>query len=489
MRCAGGPNPLRPKLLSCPWCDATLLRSVLSHTQPRLMPRLPDLRPAAIAHLLLPLGTLLQLGLSPVDLAVSGLRQTSLLPSLRAAASRSVCAFERPNVAAGLPLCRSSCWRSIHVCTPRYQDVRDSFGAWNALEDRREATEAAAAAVEAAAATGLAAAIRDERRPILTAPLASVPPALAPLEGHSDLPHTRVGRPRPATPLRILFAARAGRRRVANLGDVLADCNRATPAAIDAALPPALRPATASSNLSVACSMLPPDASHATKRRRVRASDVFVAMWGGDTLHALNLPRGSAVVEMRHSTFARGAPWSWISMARLWIMRDAFAKQRPRPLSFYSLHLPESATVPSPELTMCLGNASAQTAKYPQTDERWRCYWNVDVRVDFWRHLLPTLTQIASDRRRGVINLGAEDVCRKRYCAPAFMRFVTRASPISLSLACLLPHQSTAQTLNVLFCPFFVLAHARRGGQDGERRHRDAAAVRVPYLSCVAKET
>ena len=46
------------------------------------MPRLPDLRPAAIAHLLLPLGTLLQLGLSPLDLAVSGLRQTSLLPSL-----------------------------------------------------------------------------------------------------------------------------------------------------------------------------------------------------------------------------------------------------------------------------------------------------------------------------------------------------------------------------------------------------------------------
>ena len=134
----------------------------------------------------------------------------------------------------------------------------------------------------------------------------------------------------------------------------------------------------------------------------------------GDTLHALNLPRGGTVIEMRHSTFAKGAPYSWVSMARLWVMRYAFARKRARPLGFYSMHLPEDVTVASRELESCMLNASAQSAVHLSTDERWRCFWNVDVNVSF-AHLKPMLERVASERQAGIVNLGKEDICRKRY--------------------------------------------------------------------------
>ena len=162
------------------------------------------------------------------------------------------------------------------------------------------------------------------------------------------------------------------------------------------------------------CSVLPANATQLVKRERVRASSVYVTMWGGDTLHALNLPRGGAAVEMRHSTFARGAPWSWVSMARLWTMRYV-GPRALRPLSFYALNLPASVTVPSRALHVCHINSSAQTAKFSNVDERWRCYWNADVTISFRTQLLPVLERVVFDRSTGAVNLGLEDVCRKRY--------------------------------------------------------------------------
>ena len=35
--------------------------------------------------------------------------------------------------------------------------------------------------------------------------------------------------------------------------------------------------------------------------------------------------------------------------------------------------------------------------------------------VSFRKHLLPVLERIARDRSSGAVNLGLEDVCRKRY--------------------------------------------------------------------------
>ena len=49
------------------------------------------------------------------------------------------------------------------------------------------------------------------------------------------------------------------------------------------------------------------------------------------------------------------------------------------------------------------------------TDERWRCFWNVDVNVSFFAHLKPMLERVASERHAGIVNLGKEDICRKRY--------------------------------------------------------------------------
>ena len=319
-----------------------------------------------IAHLLLPLGQLLRLNAMPADLALSGLRHDALLPPL-AAATSSLCSFERPNPPL-LPRCRPACYGFIHVCAPRYTDTRDAFEASSALEARLSPPTTGS---DGAEGRGNA-------------------------DGSSDGDGV----------LRVLFAERAGRRRIVNLERLAAACNGST-----------LRPNSSSAStwhVHVRCEIMASSASPAMKRRQLHGATVFVAMWGGDTLHALSLPRGSAVVELRHATFVKGAPWSWVSMARRWVMRYSGPLKR-RPLSFYAMHLSENeTTVPSQETQACVLNASLQTRAHPIVDERWRCFWNVDVAVDFDRHLRPVLERIVDNRRRGVIGLGTDDICTKR---------------------------------------------------------------------------
>ena len=50
----------------------------------------------------------------------------------------------------------------------------------------------------------------------------------------------------------------------------------------------------------------------------LRAAHVFLTVWGGDTVHSLHMRRGSGILEVRPSGFARGAPLSVLAPDGVW---------------------------------------------------------------------------------------------------------------------------------------------------------------------------
>lgn len=170
--------------------------------------------------------------------------------------------------------------------------------------------------------------------------------------------------------------------------------------------------------LRLRCALLPANSSPEEKVSALRKADVYVCVWGGDTVHALHLPRRSAVIELRSEGFTSGAPHQWVWLHQRWVSRYR-GDLRTRPLHFYALALPTNSSVFNKEEEDCAAKDAAKRAVYeeelalsranatplstcvyicppgmpvkrPPVSNGWLCYWNANLRVSFGQ-ILPTL--------------------------------------------------------------------------------------------------
>ena len=435
-----------------------------------------------IANTLLPLGELLRMGAFPRHLALSGMRHQTLLPPL-AACAHSLCASERANPPL-LPRCSSACWRRIRICQPEFfESTRDTWRATVALDAAASqlgtvprgggggggggGVRAARNDPDAAVAAAYAAAKASEtdlRSFWLgagsSASGASSTSALSPL--------TRVARWAlgarggafasgfaGGSEMRVLIAARHGRRLLANALELTRACNGTVIPGLAAANGGVGGGGEAGSGggTTLRCELLPADAPQPVKIARLRASHAYVCVWGGDTVHALHMRRGSAVIELRSAGFASGAPWSWLELHRRWVTRftppggggDGWGggagaphsreeKEWVRPLRFTPVLLPPAASIFGKDERQCLERNHARQQRWQQQqataerklalaakkastpppapsqpkrrmpNETWLCYWNADLNVRM-SDLLPALRGYAHSaaRERGVL--------------------------------------------------------------------------------------
>jgi hypothetical protein len=398
-----------------------------------------------IANTLLPFGELLRMGAFPRHLALSGMRHQTLIPPL-AAASHSLCASERANKPL-LPRCASACWDRIRICQPEFfESTRDSWRATVALDAAAAAAQQLAmgramqhrgGTAEAVATTAVAAAYHAARAAgaATSAEESGVDWASPPLDAASAAVRARRRRAGQrgggyasgfagGSVLRVLVAARHGRRLLANAEELVRACNGTV-------LP------SPGGGTTLHCELLPAAAPQAAKIARLRAVHAYVCVWGGDTVHALHMRRGSAVVELRSEGFAERAPWSWLELHRRWVtklqpMEGGSAKEMRRPLHFTPVLLPPSASILGKEGEQCLARSRAKQERWrkqqavaeaearaahtrilremaangssapPPTfrppprrgrmpNETWLCYWNADLNVGLG-HVLPALT-------------------------------------------------------------------------------------------------
>ena len=332
-----------------------------------------------IANTLLPFGEMLRRARFPRNLALSGMRFSTLIPPLRAS-TQTLCATERENPPL-LPRCASTCWSRVRICAPEFfESTRDSWYATAALDaasavlQRRglDAPPDPAAAVAAAVAASANASLLSRQ----------------PTAARGPLRPRRAARLLP-TKLRVLIASRSGRRLLANDRALTAACNGRT-----------------LNGTRLVCTLLPADAPQAAKELALRQTDVYVCVWGGDTVHSLHMRFGASVVELRPSGFAKGAPWNWLELHRRWVSRlhggDRLAPASRNaihpnvPLHFRPVLLPTNMSVIGTAERQCFEkNArrraqliAAKSKRIPQDD--WLCYWNANLVVDF-EELIPAL--------------------------------------------------------------------------------------------------
>jgi len=219
-----------------------------------------------LANTVLPLGELLRLGRMPTHLAVSGMRHAPLVQQLRPTAS-AICASERAS--ALLPRCTSRCWGAVHICAPVYTDTRDAWAAQRTLD----------------ASAGLVPNLTEVSRSSASSDGGS--------NGGGSSGGDDSGSRRVSTSLRVLFAARSGRRLVLNVQQLAAACDGSAAW-------------FGSRRTELHCRLLAANATPTTKVWELRRADVLICIWGGDTLHGLHLRHGGAIVEMRHAGFISG---------------------------------------------------------------------------------------------------------------------------------------------------------------------------------------
>ena len=175
--------------------------------------------------------------------------------------------------------------------------------------------------------------------------------------------------------MRVLIAARHGRRLLANALELTRACNGTVIPGLAAANGGVGGGGEAGSGggTTLRCELLPADAPQPVKIARLRASHAYVCVWGSDTVHALHMRRGSAVIELRSAGFASGAPWSWLELHRRWVTRftppggggDGWGggagaphsreeKEWVRPLRFTPVLLPPAASIFGKDERQCL---------------------------------------------------------------------------------------------------------------------------------------
>ena len=374
-----------------------------------------------IANTLLPFGEKLREGAMPRHLALSGMRHATLLPPFHATTS-SMCAIERDNKPL-LPRCPSKCWKRVRICAPEFfEGTRDSWRATVALDaaagldagayrgGRLEASmgqgmarnpaDAIAAALGAVAAADRLAdrlraqmatneflrtqnefrARRQARRQVKSSQVKS---------SQGGAVGAAVARRRgPTDELHVVIASRSGRRLLANDVNLTRQCD-----------------GTIINGTRLACTLLAAKAPQSAKVAALRAADVYVCVWGGDTVHALHMRHGSSVIELRQSGFANGAPWNWLELHKRWVTRYPGPKHT-QPLVFQPVSLPTNASVMGTAERKCFErnrrrrealSAKPGAKKIPADD--WLCYWNADLIVSF-DHLLGPISKHIQRRMR-----------------------------------------------------------------------------------------
>ena len=332
-----------------------------------------------IANTLLPFGELLRNGAMPRHLALSGMRHATLLPPLKAATS-TLCASERPNPPL-LPRCSSTCWNRVRICAPEFfESTRDSWRSTLALDAAvRKSSETQDPSAVVAAAYAAARATDDDDGGNGASP-------------SETAANANGGNGSGGSVLKVLIAARHGRRLLANAAELTAACNGLH---IGEAGGTRLR-----------CEMLPANAPQSVKIAALRKAHAYVCVWGGDTVHSLHMRRGSAVIELRPSGFAERAPWNWLELHRRWVTRFA-GQAEARPLRFYPVLLPRNASVVGKSEAECFSrntlrqqrwlknnNATGTlTSRKKMPDETWLCYWNADLMVEL-HHILQPLNDV-----------------------------------------------------------------------------------------------
>ncbi|KAL1512093.1 hypothetical protein AB1Y20_005365 [Prymnesium parvum] len=338
-----------------------------------------------IAQTLLPLGEMARLGTLPRALAVSGMEASSLTAQLLAIAP-SACAFERAAPAAALRRCESRCYAAVEACTVSHAATREAWEAMAALdtaagwrERRREA-----------------AAFAEERR------------------------GARGARGGGGAAVRVLLAAREPHgthsRAVRNQAELVRACDGS---AVDA---PRRR-------WRLECRLLPAGANVTRQVELLQWADVYVTVWGGDTINALHMRRGGVVIEMVPEIFARDGPKPWVGQHGDWITRSR--QSHFGRLRHYSMPIPSNATVVSAQVRRCeeqraerrqkaldgksgVRRSSRRSAPAPLELNpalfSWECIWNADLWLEWsWLHnaLQRALAGVfASGAREGRTRLG-----------------------------------------------------------------------------------
>ena len=373
-----------------------------------------------IANTLLPFGELLRAGAMPRHVALAGMRHATLLPPLYATTA-SLCASERPNPPM-LPRCPSSCWRRIKICAPEFFEstkdswrdtaaldaaAREVFGDADAVSSLNEATARMLRDPTAAVAAGYAAA--------RLASADDVQAGRPPKHAEGTVPAYRT--------LSVLLAARHGRRLLANVEELAKACDGDV-----------LTAGTGKQPIKLRCTVLPASAPQTEKIAALRLADVYISVWGGDTVHALHMRHGSAVFELRNAGFARIAPWNWLELHRRWVTRFDGGPSAVPPLHFYPIMVPANASLLSASDRLCFArntqkqdrwrreheqlppNATAKQRNRRMPDDSWLCYWNANFRVEF-SQLRPTLVEFARHWKHRV-NSGAPARARKTHRRP-----------------------------------------------------------------------
>lgn len=323
-----------------------------------------------LAHTLLPLGDLLRQGRMPRNLAVSGLKMASLVEPLLAAAP-GACAFERADPSSRLRRCEGGCYDRVSVCTTNDQQTSEAWEARAALDTaagwRNRSTERAAG---------------------------------VPLDGGSKQGGGRA-LPRDMVVILAVREPHGGHSRVVvNQEEVLRACNGARLVVT--------RPDGRRVRTRLRCELLMGSAPTRDKVAALQRADVFVTMWGGDTINALHMRRGGIVLEMVPEAFNRFGPQGWVHQHAMWVTRSFAARQArlgrraaprsdaaelPGRIRYKEVELPASLGVVTDQTRKCVhmshkkswqrARRQNRTALTPAEQASWNCVWNADTRVEW----------------------------------------------------------------------------------------------------------
>ena len=362
-----------------------------------------------IAHTLLPIAEHARLGTLPARLAVSGIK-FKILGQLLTAVAPATCASERPNPPT-LPRCNASCYGEIKLCALDHGKLLD---AW-----------------EAAATLDVAMGFRSANESSIAAAVAASSSSMASLPSSADATAAAAAAP---PVVRVLMAAREphrtgpkmGERLVLNQEELLELCNTTTLelAGGGSAGGGSAGGGSAGGRVRLECELMPAGLPMPEQVAALQRAEVYVCMWGGDSIHALHLRRGAAVVEMVNSEFKRNGPWAWIGQHRRWITRHrSGGKEAPPPLRYLTHELNHSGSILTPASQLCIDKKwkswrerrerdaaaaerndsaavarSRRAAKETAPGSLWDCFWNADMRVE-WAPLRATLARAVADQR------------------------------------------------------------------------------------------
>ncbi|KAL3894957.1 MAG: hypothetical protein SGPRY_013657, partial [Prymnesium sp.] len=296
-----------------------------------------------VAQTLLPLGELVRRGQMPAQLALSGLQATPLVDQLLAISPRA-CAFERAHSESRLRRHPSSSHPSpsIFSLASQTHQVLLHSQPMSALPLSHHSTR-------------LQACVVSHRVDVLEAweDMAAIDTAVGwrhrPLERAAFDPHTEAGR----LVARVLLATRQPHgmhsRLIVNQHELLTACDMST-----------ISLTSPSRDITLVCRQLAAGAKAATQVELLQWADVYVTIWGGDTINALHMRRDGVVIEMVPEMLALYGPNAWVKSHRGWITRSS---RRRTGYGKLRMIIPREATLIRGEVKACEERREAKRRK------------------------------------------------------------------------------------------------------------------------------